>query len=353
MKQKFANALSLALIMSMFFTSIGLADQFTPDNDVFTPGNQNNVNLSAAPGAPITTSAQLFVEYQGSRHLVPNTTVNFSVNTSQTNLPSGYTVSSVSNTVPGNWNDNSDQFVAGTSNISFTAPSAGSYTYTVKWNDTDSCSSGDCLTQTGAFTINLTVTAPLNTEPSLGLPSNIVTEATSATGAVVTYSATSTDAEDDPDPTPSCVPASGSTFSLGSTTVNCSVTDSGGKSATGSFTVTVEDKTAPALSLPSTITAEATSGSGAAVSYTASATDLVDGSVTINCSPASGATFPLGNNTVSCSASDSRNNSASSSFSIVVADTTGPDLSLPPILQKKPRVRQAMRSRILPLPPML
>ena len=164
MKLKFANALSLALIMAMLFTSIGLADQFTPDNDVFTPGNQNSVNLSAAPGDTVNTSAQLSVEYQGSRHLVPSTAVNFSVNTSQTNLPSGYTVSNVSSTVPSNWNDTSDQFVAGTSSISFTAPSvAGPYTYTVKWNDADSCSSGDCLTQTGAFTINLTVTAPVNT----------------------------------------------------------------------------------------------------------------------------------------------------------------------------------------------
>ena len=46
--------------------------------------------------------------------------------------------------------------------------------------------------------------------------------------------------------------------------------------------------------LPSSITAEATSGSGATVDFTATALDAVDGDVPVGCTPASGSVFPLG-----------------------------------------------------------
>src|SRR5215216_3827173 len=160
MKNKFSIAISLAVILAMLLTSLALADTFSPDNDVFSPGNQNNVSLSAAPGATVNSSVQIVVDYQGSRHLGPNTALSFSVNSSQTTLPAGYSVGNVSSTVPSDWNDTTDQFVAGNSSISFIAPAAaGSYSYVVKWDDTGTClSSGDCLTGANAFNITLTVT---------------------------------------------------------------------------------------------------------------------------------------------------------------------------------------------------
>jgi hypothetical protein len=77
--------------------------------------------------------------------------------------------------------------------------------------------------------------------PILHLPDNITAEATSAAGAVVTYDATADGG------TVSCTPASGSTFALGTTTVNCSATNING-TTTGSFTVTVRDTTPPVIS---------------------------------------------------------------------------------------------------------
>jgi hypothetical protein len=91
-------------------------------------------------------------------------------------------------------------------------------------------------------------------------------------------------------------------------------------------TPTPEDNTPPELSLPADITEEATGPSGAAVTFTATANDLVDGSVPVTCVPASGSTFPLGTTEVSCSATDTAGNEAQGSFNITVVDTTPPTI---------------------------
>src|SRR6266540_3597377 len=121
MKNKFSIAISLAVILAMVITSLALADNYFVDNDVFDSGNQNNVSLSAAPGALVNTSAQIVVNYNGNKHLDAGSAVTFTVSTSQTDLPSGYSVGNVSSTVPSDWGT-TVQFIAGTSNISFTAP---------------------------------------------------------------------------------------------------------------------------------------------------------------------------------------------------------------------------------------
>ena len=89
------------------------------------------------------------------------------------------------------------------------------------------------------FTIHPT-TNPVfcNTAPTLTVPPNITTPATGPGGAAVTFAATATDFQDGA-LTPVCTPPSGSTFPIGPTTVNCTVTDTGGLTASGSFTVTV------------------------------------------------------------------------------------------------------------------
>jgi hypothetical protein len=113
---------------------------------------------------------------------------------------------------------------------------------------------------------------------------------------------------------------------LGITTVTCSAADAAGNTASGSFTVSVIDTTPPVLTVPAAITAEATGPSGALVTFSPSATDLVDGSVNVSCLPAPDATFPLGTTTVTCSASDTRGNIASDTFDVTVVDTTAPDI---------------------------
>jgi HYR domain len=209
--------------------------------------------------------------------------------------------------------------------VSFTSSTAGTY------NITHSISggiSGSEFRDNADFTLTVNAATPTNTAPTLTLPSDITAEATSSAGAVVTYSVSASDTEDG-SLTPTCNPASGSTFTIGLTQVNCSVTDSGSLTTSGLFNVTVQDTTPPSLTLPADITAEATGPSGAAVSYTASASDLVDGSVAVTCAPASGSTFALGTTTVNCSATDAHSNTAHDSFNVTVQDTTPPTLNLP------------------------
>jgi hypothetical protein len=167
-----------------------------------------------------------------------------------------------------------------------------------------------------------------NTAPVLTLPANISEEAVSASGNVVTFSATANDAIDGVLPV-SCTPNTGATFPIGTTTVNCTTTDLAGNTASGSFTVTIQDTTAPVLTLPSNITQEAVSLTGNNVTYLASANDNIDGTIAISCLPISGALFPIGTTTVNCSATDAAGNTTSGSFTITIQDTTLPIITVP------------------------
>jgi hypothetical protein len=154
-------------------------------------------------------------------------------------------------------------------------------------------------------------------------------EATGPAGAVVTFAAaTATDLVDG-SLTPTCDANSGDTFPLGTTTVTCSATDQAGNKGSATFDITVEDTTAPTVNVPGNMTVLATSPTGADVTFSATATDLVDPAPLVTCNPASGSTFPLGTTTVTCSASDAAGNlSAPQTFDITV---TTPGVSLNPL----------------------
>lgn len=188
------------------------------------------------------------------------------------------------------------------------------------------CTASDGAGNTGSS--SFTVTISDTTAPSLVIPEALTVEATGAAGAVAEFEAAALDLVDGALPV-TCDPASGSLFALGATTVDCTVADSRGNAASGSFTVSVVDTTAPELTLPAPITAEATGPAGAAVPFTATATDAVDADVTVVCTHASGATFPLGATQVECTATDDSGNAVTAAFSITVVDTTAPELTVP------------------------
>ncbi len=178
-------------------------------------------------------------------------------------------------------------------------------------------------------TSSFKVTVRDTTKPIVTAPANVLAEATGPSGAVVGYpAATASDVVGGVLAAP-CIPVSGSTFAIGTTTVTCTATDAAGNSGSATFTVTVQDRTAPALTVPSPITAEATSASGAIVTYSASANDLVGGSITPVCTPASGGTFAIGATSVTCTAKDTAGNTGSATFTVTVRDTTKPVVTVP------------------------
>ena len=181
---------------------------------------------------------------------------------------------------------------------------------------------GAGLSNSASVAVKIDLTAPILTLQSLTV------EATGSSGAPVSYTASASDSLSGVD-TFSCTPASGSIFPLGNGTVSCSATDKAGNTATGTFTVTVQDKTSPVLTVPGDITVEATGPKGAAVTFTVSALDSVDGSVSVTCTPASGSTFALDSTQVACSVKDKAGNGASASFKVAVVDKTPPALTLP------------------------
>lgn len=171
------------------------------------------------------------------------------------------------------------------------------------------------------------------TGPELSTPSDASAEAASSAGAAVTYATPlATDLFDGPRHV-TCTPSSGTVFPLGTTTVTCSASDNAGNEGSTTFPVSVADTTGPQLPLLGQVTAEARSASGATVTYAAAdAVDLVDGPRPTICAPVSGSTFALGTTTVTCTASDTRGNSSSATFPVVVQDESAPVVEVPPPL---------------------
>jgi virginiamycin B lyase len=91
-------------------------------------------------------------------------------------------------------------------------------------------------TNLGRIKLNI----PDTTSPILNLPGTITVNAISASGTNVSYNVTATDPDNQPSNlTISCSPLTGSTFPIGTTTVNCTASDPAGNTTTGSFHVVV------------------------------------------------------------------------------------------------------------------
>jgi len=114
----------------------------------------------------------------------------------------------------------------------------------------------------------------------------------------------------------------------GPTTIDCTATTDNGVTTALSQPVFVLDTTPPSFdagTVPTEIREEAVP-SGTEVNYTPTATDYlgVDPNVEVTCSPASGSKFPIGTTPVNCTATDDSLNSVSTSFNVIIEDTTGP-----------------------------
>lgn len=219
------------------------------------------------------------------------------------------------------WTDDS-----GESGVAACAPASGA---TFALGDTlVTCSASDAAGN--AATSEFTVRVRDSTPPAIAPHGTLRGEATGPDGAILLYDPPTWTDLVSGSGSATCFPPPGSSFRLGETSVTCSARDGAGNEATSSFLVRVADTTAPTIAPHADVGAEATNASGAEVTYDAPTyTDAVSGPGTAACAPASGSLFALGATTVVCSATDTAGNAASSTFTVLVYDTTAPVIATP------------------------
>ncbi|MFA6300726.1 MAG: immunoglobulin-like domain-containing protein [Candidatus Paceibacterota bacterium] len=177
-------------------------------------------------------------------------------------------------------------------------------------------------------------TAPIaidNEAPVIMAHSDVTAvEATSGSGAMVNY--IEPDATDNADATASavCIPAPGSTFPLGVTTVTCNKTDTVGNSAISTtFNIEVVDTTAPVITLSGNDPFDMYINNDYATlnpSPDFSAIDAVDGDIT-GTAIETGQNFDsaiLGSHTITYSSTDSHGNNTTITRTVNVVDRNKP-----------------------------
>jgi subtilisin-like proprotein convertase family protein len=123
-------------------------------------------------------------------------------------------------------------------------PASGSFfpkgTTTVICSATGGSTAPSVSAPTGGAECSFTVTVNDTQPPTITCPTNVtgVTPVPGGSGSVVTYPPP-TASDNCPGVTAACVPPSGSTFPVGTSSVTCTATDSTGNTATCSFTVTM------------------------------------------------------------------------------------------------------------------
>src|SRR2546421_5452107 len=145
------------------------------------------------------------------------------------------------------------------------------------------------------------VAVPLSSARALDRPTDATPEATESGGTQYSWNDTGM----------TCEPTSGSFFALDSPTV-VSCTDADGDF---DFTVTVVDTTPPEVTAPANVAVETEDPAGSSAPYgDGTAQDIVDGALAAPCDHP--ATFPVGQTTVTCSATGSHGNLGTKTFTV-------------------------------------
>jgi hypothetical protein len=163
-----------------------------------------------------------------------------------------------------------------------------------------------------------TVIAVIDTTPPVLECPNRIVLAISDAGTAVFFKPRVTDLCSD-DVQAVCIPPSGSSFPVGTSSVMCRAEDGSGNSTECSFTVTV----VAALECPEDIIVQFTEQAGAKVSFTLPTLNPPSAPVNVVCIPPSDSLFPVGTNMVVCSLTDDSGNSNQCAFTVVVLGVRG------------------------------
>jgi HYR domain len=316
-----------AATLSLAFAGVAAADSVAADSDTVTAGIQGMVYLGTVPaGATIERDLGFQLVCSGLGHVPAGTTISLTP-TAVAPLDGTISASTASvGPVPDTWPGANEACVGDpvldateVSHVTLTAPSTPGTGYVYRITFDRSPSGGTSGTTLAQLALSVSADPAPNTPPSLSLPGDLTVEADHTGGWIAAYTATATDAEDDPDPLVDCTPAPGDLVPLGDTTVACAATDSGGMTSSGSFDVHVRDTTAPKLGAMPDIAVTATGPAGATVTWSRPvATDVVDPSPAVGCAPSSGTVFAVGTTRVTCTATDTSGNQGSTTFSVAV-----------------------------------
>ncbi len=186
------------------------------------------------------------------------------------------------------------------------------YTATDTWANTATCS----------FTVTVVDLVPPQFS---GCPDDIVVEAKVCDFPVSWVQPLATD-NCDPNPTVFSIPASGSLFHAGFTTVNVFVVDPSGNQDTCTFVVEV---VGPLIGLTDQPIDQSFNGCFAVASWTPPTPTGLCGPYTLTSNYAPGDTFPIGVTQVIYTLKDTLNHEVSNSFAILVTESTPPQFSCP------------------------
>ena len=181
-----------------------------------------------------------------------------------------------------------------------------------------------------------TVTVTDDEAPVVTTPANITDTAVAGqTSQVVNFTVSALDNVDGAIAA-TANPPSGTAFPVGTTTVAVTATDGAMNTGSASFTVTINDGSAPVVTVPANIAVDNDAGQGnAVVTFAVSALDETDGAITpvVTTAPTAGLTsgsaFPVGTTTVTATARDVAGNVGTAQFTVTVSDTEGPAITVP------------------------
>jgi len=273
------------------------------------------VTCAATNGAGLTTQRSVTIKID---RAAPDTTISGGPNGTVTASEGSFTFAASESGATFACSLDGGGFEGCTSPHSYSGLADGAHVFRVR--ATDAAGNTDATAAERSWTVRA---AP----PNLKLPAGQAVEATSPSGAVVTYNASADDRGEPIAPESiSCTPRSGATFPLGATTVTCGVTNAYGVSTSGSFVVTVVDTTPPRLTAPNPLVLSAggpvprSNGSISAFLGAARAVDLADAhaSVTSNAPE----TFPIGTTPVTFTARDASGNVSTATSSVRISQAS-------------------------------
>ena len=326
------RAVALSLGALLLFAGSAAADSVQADNLMPVVGGSHFLG-DVAPGEAVSAEIEFVVVCAGLQHIDPNQSVVLTGNGGIVPLDGAILSVSTATLAPLSiaWGADGEgcpdpvpSYAGGAvSHVVLRAPTAaGTHTFTVQW---DRSLTPEGVNDANAFgrsttSINLSVRVSSNTPPAVSVPASFTVEGDTIGGWTSAWSVSAVDAEDDPDPTPTCTPTAGSVLPLGKTTVSCTATDSAGASDTKTFDVTVVDTTAPTFSgVPADIDVSTSDPNGRTVSFAApTAVDIVDASPSVGCAPESGSLFAVGTTDVTCTATDQSGNASRGIFRVTV-----------------------------------